>query len=205
MEPFTRHTGVVMPLDRADVDTDLIVPARFLKRIERTGYGETLFFTLRFRPDGTPLPDSPFAKPEYQGATVLVAGPNFGCGSSREHAAWALHDYGFRVVVASSFANIFAANAAQNGLLTIVLPEPRVRQMLETASTREGYQLTVDLERQTVTDGFGREDRFEIDPFTKHRLLNGLDAIGLTLQAREDIARFEASRPGWMPRVTAGE
>ena len=203
MEPFGKHTGVVMPLDRADVDTDLIIPARFLKRIERTGYGDALFFTLRYRPDGTPLPDSSFAKPEYRDATVLVAGPNFGCGSSREHAAWALHDYGFKAVVAPSFASIFAVNAAQNGLLTIVLPEARIRQMLETASTREGYQLTVDLERQTVTDGFGREDRFEIDPFTRHCLLNGLDAIGLTLQAEQDIARFEASRPAWLPRATA--
>jgi 3-isopropylmalate/(R)-2-methylmalate dehydratase small subunit len=203
MEPFTEHTGVVLPLDRADVDTDLIIPARFLKRIERTGYGDMVFFTLRFDAGGTPLADSIFAKPQYRGATVLVAGPNFGCGSSREHAAWALREYGFRVIIAPSFANIFAANAAQNGLLTVVLPEERVRQMLETAATREGYQLTVNLEQQAVTDGFGRRDRFEIDPFTKHCVLHGLDAIGLTLRASDDIDRFEASRPAWMPRVTA--
>lgn len=203
MEPFRQHTGVVVPLDRTDVDTDLIVPARYLKRVERTGYGDVLFYTLRYRPDGTPDPDSLFARPEYRGGTVLVTGRNFGCGSSREHAAWALVEYGFRVIVAPSFANIFAVNAAQNGLLTVVLPEARVRQMLEVASTREGYQLTVDLERQTVTDGFGHADRFEIDPFTKHCLLHGLDAIGLTLQHEADIARFEARRPAWMPRAGA--
>ncbi len=202
MEPFTEHTGVVLPLDRADVDTDLIIPARFLKRTGRTGYGDMLFFTLRFDAGGMPLQDSTFAKPQYRGATVLVAGPNFGCGSSREHAAWALREYGFRAIIAPSFANIFAVNAAQNGVLTVVLPEERVRQMLETAAAREGYQLTVNLEQQTVTDGFGRRDRFEIDPFTKHCLLHGLDAIGLTLQASDDIARFESSRPAWMPRVT---
>ncbi|HLJ62131.1 MAG TPA: 3-isopropylmalate dehydratase small subunit [bacterium] len=203
MKPFTQHTGVVVPLDRADVDTDLIIPARFLKRIERTGYGDMLFYTLRFHPDGTPRADSLFAKPEYRDGTVLVAGPNFGCGSSREHAPWALMEYGFRAIVAPSFANIFAANAHQNGLLTVVLPEERIREILEHASTREGYQLTVDLERQAVTDGFGREDRFEIDSHTKHCLLHGLDAIGLTLRAEDAITRFEAARPRWMPRVTA--
>ncbi len=202
MEPFRRHTGVVAPFDQADVDTDLIVPARYLKRIERTGYAQFLFYSKRVRADGTPNPDFVLNKPQHREATVLVTGRNFGCGSSREHAPWALQDYGFKAIVAPSFADIFANNAAQIGLLTITLPEERVRQIMDTASTREGYQLTIDLEAQTVTDGFGRVDRFEIDAFKKQCLLNGLDAIGLTLQRAAEIARFEASRPTWMPRVT---
>jgi 3-isopropylmalate/(R)-2-methylmalate dehydratase small subunit len=201
VEPFRRHTGVVAPFDQADVDTDLIVPARYLKRIERTGYGQFLFYSKRVRADGTPNPDFVLNKPQHREATVLVTGRNFGCGSSREHAPWALQDYGFKAIVAPSFADIFANNAAQIGLLTITLPEERVRQIMDTASTREGYQLTIDLEAQTVTDGFGRVDRFEIDAFKKQCLLNGLDAIGLTLQRAAEIARFEASRPTWMPRV----
>lgn len=203
MEPFRRHTGVVAPFDQADVDTDLIVPARYLKRIERTGYGRFLFYSKRFREDGTPNPTFMLNKPEYQEATVLVAGRNFGCGSSREHAPWALQDYGFKAIVAPSFADIFANNAAQIGLLTVTLPEDRVRQILDTAAAREGYQLTIDLEAQTVTDGFGRVDRFEIDAFKKQCLLNGLDAIGLTLQHDAEIEGYEGRRPAWMPRVTA--
>lgn len=201
MEPFRRHTGVVAPFDQTDVDTDLIVPARYLKRIERTGYGRFLFYSKRFRADGTPDPDFVLNRPQYQEATVLVAGRNFGCGSSREHAPWALQDYGFKAIVAPSFADIFANNAAQIGLLTITLPEERIRQIIDTAATREGYQVTIDLEAQTVTDGFGRVDRFEIDAFKKQCLLNGLDAIGLTLQHETEIAKFEAGRPAWMPRV----
>jgi len=200
--PFKQHTGVVVPLDRSDVDTDQIIPARYLKRIERTGYGQFLFAGKRYRDDGTPDPDFVLNRHEYREGTVLVAGRNFGCGSSREHAPWALQEYGFRVVVAPSFGDIFANNAAQIGLLTITLPEERVRQILDTAAAREGYQLSVDLESQTVTDGFGRRDGFEIDGFKKHCLLHGLDAIGLTLQHDAEIARFEASRPAWMPRVT---
>jgi len=202
MTPFKQHTGVVVPLDRSDVDTDQIIPARYLKRIERTGYGQFLFAGKRYRDDGTPDPDFVLNRPEYREGTVLVAGRNFGCGSSREHAPWALQEYGFRVVIAPSFGDIFANNAAQIGLLTITLPEERVRQILDTAAAREGYQLSVDLESQTVTDGFGRRDGFEIDGFKKHCLLHGLDAIGLTLQHDAEIARFEASRPAWMPRVT---
>jgi 3-isopropylmalate/(R)-2-methylmalate dehydratase small subunit len=203
MDPFRAHTGVVVPFDQADVDTDLIIPARYLKRIERTGYGEFLFYSKRFRADGTPDPEFVLNQPQFREGTVLVAGRNFGCGSSREHAPWALQDYGFRVIVAPSFADIFSNNAAQIGLLTIVLPEERIRQVIDTASTREGYQLTIDLEAQTITDGFGRKDTFEIDAFKKDCLLNGLDAIGLTLQHEAEIARFEAGRPGWMPRVRA--
>jgi len=203
MDPFKAHTGVVVPFDQADVDTDLIIPARYLKRIERTGYGEFLFYSKRFRADGTPDPEFVLNKPQFREGTVLVAGRNFGCGSSREHAPWALQDYGFKVIVAPSFADIFSNNAAQVGLLTIVLPEERIRQVLDAASTREGYQFTIDLETQTVIDGFGRTDTFEIDAFKKHCLINGLDPIGLTLQHASEITRFEAGRPGWMPRVTA--
>jgi len=203
MQPFTKHSGVAVPFDQTDLDTEVIVPARFLKRIERTGYGDALFHSKRFLPDGTADPDFVLNKPAYREGTVLVTGHNFGCGSSREHAVWALQDYGFKVILAPSFADIFTNNAAQAGLLTIVLPEARIRQMLDTAATREGYQVIVDLEQQTVTDGFGHTDTFEIDPFKKHSLLHGLDAIGLTLQHEREIARFEAGRPGWMPRVTA--
>jgi 3-isopropylmalate/(R)-2-methylmalate dehydratase small subunit len=203
MDPFKAHTGVVVPFDRADVDTDLIIPARYLKRVERTGYGQFLFYPKRFLADGAPDPEFVLNKPQYREGTVLVAGRNFGCGSSREHAPWALQDYGFRVVVAPSFADIFANNSAQVGLVTIELSEERVRQILNTASTREGYQLTVDLEAQTVTDSFGHTDRFEIDAFKKHCLLNGLDAIALTLRHEPEIARFEAARPGWLPRVAS--
>jgi len=203
VEPFKAHAGVVVPFDQPDVNTDLIVPAQTLKRIERTGYGQFLFYSKRFLPDGKPNPEFVLNKPQYREGTILVAGRNFGCGSSREHAPWALQDYGFKVIVAPSFADIFAENAAQNGLLTVVLPEARVRQIMDAAGTREGYQLTVDLEAQTVTDGFGRRDKFEIDAFKKHCLLNGLDAIGLTLQHEREITRFEATRPAWMPRVSA--
>ena len=202
MKPFKMHTGVVVPFDRPDVDTDTITPAQFLKRVERTGYGDALFHGLRYRADGAPDPEFILNKPVYRDGTVLVAGRNFGCGSSREHAAWALQEYGFAVIIAPSFADIFANNAAQIGLLTVVLPEARVRQMLDVAAAREGYQVTVDLESQTVTDAFGRRDAFEIDAFKKDCLLKGLDAIGLTLRQQAEIACFEAARAGWMPRVS---
>src|SRR5262252_4487052 len=159
MQPFETITGPVSTLMRDDVDTDQIIPKQFLKRIERTGFGEFLFYDWAKEP-GWDLPVN----------QVLVTGRNFGCGSSREHAPWALEDYGFRAIVAPSFADIFANNAAQIGLLTITLPEERVRALMDVAATREGYQLTIDLDAQTVTDGFGRVDRFEIDAFKKHCL-----------------------------------
>ena len=205
MEPFRTHNGIVVPLAIPDCNTDLITPARYLKRIERTGYGDVLFYPLRYRDDGSPNPDFVLNNPDYRDGTILVAGRNFGCGSSREHAPWALQDYGFKAIIAPSFADIFANNCAQIGLLTIVLPEARVREMLDTASTREGYQITVDLARQTVTDAFGRTDRFEIDSFKKHCLLNGLDPIALTLQHEDEIASYEGARPDWMPKVAAGQ
>jgi 3-isopropylmalate/(R)-2-methylmalate dehydratase small subunit len=205
MEPFRTHNGVAVPIGMPDVNTDLITPARYLKRIERTGYGDVLFYSMRYLADGSPNPDFVLNKPRYRDGTVLVAGKNFGCGSSREHAPWALQDYGFKAIIAPSFADIFSNNCAQIGLLTVILPESRVREMLDAAETREGYQITVDLARQTVTDAFGRTDRFEIDQFKKHCLLNGLDPIGLSLQHEDEISSYETTRPDWLPKVTAGQ
>lgn len=183
MRAFTEHTGRVAVLDRADVDTDQIIPKQFLKRIERTGYGEFLFFDWRQDPDFE------LNRPEYTGATILVAGRNFGCGSSREHATWALQDYGFEVVVAPSFGDIFASNAAQIGLVTIALPEGDVQHLMEAR------RLTVDLEAQTITDQNGHTVAFDFDPFRRHKLLNGLDDIGLTLEHEDEIAAYEVSSP----------
>jgi 3-isopropylmalate/(R)-2-methylmalate dehydratase small subunit len=183
VKAFRRVTGRVAVLDRADVDTDQIIPKQFLKRIERRGYGEFLFHDWRQDP-GFEL-----NRPEYAGASILVTGRNFGCGSSREHAAWALQDYGFDVVVAPSFGDIFAANAVQIGLVTIALPERRVRRLM--AET----ELTVDLKAMTITAA-GEPLAFDFDPFRRHKLLNGLDDIGLTLAHEQEIARFEAARPG---------
>jgi 3-isopropylmalate/(R)-2-methylmalate dehydratase small subunit len=199
MEPFKQHTGVVAPLDRVDVDTDQIIPKQFLKSISRTGFDAGLFFDWRFNPDGSPKPDFVLNKPEYQAATVLVSGRNFGSGSSREHAPWALQQYGFKAVIAPSFADIFRNNCHQNGLLPVVLPENIVRQLLERASSEPGYSVTIDLENQTVSDARDTLAQFEIDPAVKHRLLNGLDDIGLTLQHAGDIATFEARRPAILP------
>jgi 3-isopropylmalate/(R)-2-methylmalate dehydratase small subunit len=179
---FRRTTGRVAVLDRTDVDTDQIIPKQFLKRIERTGYGEYLFFDWRQDP-GFEL-----NRDEYADASILVTGRNFGCGSSREHATWALQDYGFEVVVAPSFGDIFASNAAQIGLVLIALPPEQVRELMGTA------ELTVDLEAQTITASADRTIAFEVDPFLKHRLLNGLDDIALTLEHEPAIAAFEAGR-----------
>jgi 3-isopropylmalate/(R)-2-methylmalate dehydratase small subunit len=183
VKAFTRTTGRVAVLDRGDVDTDQIIPKQFLKRIERTGYGEFLFYDWRKDPAFE------LNRPEYSGATILIAGRNFGCGSSREHAAWALQDYGFEVVIAPSFGDIFAANSAQIGLVTIVLPDEEVRRLMAAG------ELTVDLEAQTIMGPTGEPVAFELDPFTRHKLLNGLDDIGLTLQHEDEIAAFESSRP----------
>ena len=203
MEPFTRHTGLVAPLDRVDVDTDQIIPKQFLKSIARTGFEQGLFYDWRFLPDGRPNPEFVLNLPEYQGASILVAGRNFGSGSSREHAPWALQQYGFRVVLAPSFADIFRNNCYQNGLLPAALPDPVVRRILERAQAAPPYALTVDLERQTVADEQGTLAAFEIDPFVKHRLLNGLDDIGLTLQHEADITAYEARRLPFLPRTVA--
>jgi 3-isopropylmalate/(R)-2-methylmalate dehydratase small subunit len=204
MDAFTEHTGLVAPLDRVDVDTDQIIPKQFLKSIARTGFDEGLFYDWRFLPDGTPNPEFVLNKPQYQGASVLVSGRNFGSGSSREHAPWALQQFGFRAVIAPGFADIFRNNCYQNGLLPVALPEPIVRQIMDRAANEPGYRVSIDLEQQTVSDERDTLSTFDIDPTVKHRLLNGLDDIGLTLQHVDDIAAFEQHRPGYLP-VTVGQ
>ena len=184
MRAFTSLTAGAAVLDRPDVDTDQIIPKQFLKRIERTGYGRFLFFDWRQDPDFE------LNRPGCDGARILVTGPNFGCGSSREHAAWALQDYGFDVVIAPSFGDIFFSNAVQIGLVPVVLPQAQVKQLMESALS--GVALTVDLEGQTVADAFGRSFGFEMDPFVRHCLLGGLDSIALTLPHEADIGAFEA-------------
>ncbi|MYC36397.1 MAG: 3-isopropylmalate dehydratase small subunit [Chloroflexi bacterium] len=193
MDPFVKVTGVVAPLDRVNIDTDQIIPAVFLKRIERSGFEDCLFFSWRFNEDGSAKSDFVLNQPEYQNASVLVAGHNFGCGSSREHAPWALRDYGIRCVIAPSFADIFYNNCFKNGVLPLRMSEEDVRAIMEKATSNPGVNLTVDLEGQRVWD----EDEeisipFEIDAARRHNLLNGLDDIGLTLQFEDKIADYEA-------------
>jgi len=194
MKAFRRETGRVAIIDRPDVDTDQIVPKQFLKRVERTGYGEFLFFDWRYDEQGEPRPGFELNRPEFAGASVLLAGRNFGCGSSREHAAWALHDYGFDVVIASSFGDIFRSNASKNGLLIVQLPEHEVKALMEGVDLDIGSEVTVDLERRVVVAPDGREIPFEIDEATRHRLLNGLDDIGLTLRHEDAITTYERAR-----------
>jgi 3-isopropylmalate/(R)-2-methylmalate dehydratase small subunit len=196
MQPFTRVEGVVCPLDRADVDTDQIIPKQFLKRIERTGFGEFLFWDWRGE-EGFPL-----ERPEYRGAPILVTGRNFGCGSSREHAPWALQDFGFRAVVAPSFADIFRTNCTKIGLLPVELPEADVRALLEQAQDRPGTTAAVDLERQVVVAAGGRAFAFAIDPVVRERLLNGWDDISLTLAHEAEIAAYERERERSGPVTT---
>ena len=201
MRQFDRHQGLVAPMDRANVDTDLIIPKQFLKSIKRTGFGPNLFDEWRYLDIGQPNQDNskrPVNQefvlnfPRYQGGSVLLARENFGCGSSREHAPWALDEYGFRTVIAPSFADIFFNNSFKNGLLPIILKDAEVDALFEQAEATEGYQLTVDLEAQTVTRPDGVQYSFEVDAFRKHCLLNGLDDIGLTLQDQDAIKAFEA-------------
>jgi 3-isopropylmalate/(R)-2-methylmalate dehydratase small subunit len=192
MQPFKKITALAAPLDRTNVDTDQIIPKQFLKRIERTGYGEFLFFDWRRMANGDPDPTFVLNEPRYSSAQILVAGKNFACGSSREHAAWALSDYGFRCVIAPTFADIFFSNAGKNGILLVKLSESQVNELLESARTIPNYQLTVSLEDQTVTDNRGFAASFEIDPFRKFCLLEGLDDIGLTLRHAEALDAFEA-------------
>lgn len=191
MQPFIRHTGLAAPLERLNVDTDQIIPKQFLKRIERTGFGQFLFYDWRFRSDGEPNADFELNAERYQGATILVTGRNFGCGSSREHAVWALHDYGIRAIIAPSFADIFFNNCLSNGLLPVVLPEEEVSELFRRCAGVEGYRLTVDLERCLVLDEQGFSGRFSLDPFYRYRLLHGLDDIALTLQYEEAISAYE--------------
>ena len=195
MKPFTVHRGRVAPLDRVNVDTDQIIPKQFLKRIEKTGFGKFVFYDWRFRADGTKNPEFILDDPRYEGATILVAGKNFGCGSSREHAVWALTDFGFRAVISSSFGDIFANNATKNGFLTVRLSDDEVRTLVERAQDIDGYQITVDLEKCEVRDEEGFRAAFAIDEFVRHCLLNGLDDIGLTLEHEKDIAEYEVEHP----------
>lgn len=196
MEPLTQVTGVLAPLNRVDVDTDQIIPKQFLKRIERTGFGQFLFFDWRFLPDGTANPDFELNKPAYQGARVLVAGRNFGCGSSREHAPWALQDYGFRVILAPSFADIFYNNCFQNGMLPVRLPEEAIQDLIARATERPGYEVTVDLEKQEVRDAEGTVAGFDLEAFRRENLLRGLDDIDRILEHEDRIRAFEATHPG---------
>jgi 3-isopropylmalate/(R)-2-methylmalate dehydratase small subunit len=191
MEPFRTLTSLAMPLDRANVDTDQIIPKQFLKRIERTGYGDFLFFDWRQTAAGEPIADFVLNDPRYKGAQIMVAGKNFGCGSSREHAAWALSDYGFRAVIAPTFADIFYSNAGKNGIVLVKLSEEQVDELLKNASTIPNYRLTVSLEAQTVTDGRGFNASFEFDAFRKFCLVEGLDDIGLTLRHAAELDTFE--------------
>jgi 3-isopropylmalate/(R)-2-methylmalate dehydratase small subunit len=193
MQPFNKHTGLVAPMDRANVDTDQIIPKQFLKRIERTGFGQYLFFDWRFRDDGSENPDFELNQPRYRGASVLLARRNFGSGSSREHAPWALADYGFRVIIAPSFADIFYNNCFKNGMLPIKLSDAAVDDLFKRCGERAAYRLTADLESRRLTDDDGLSLPFEVEEFRRHCLLNGLDDIGLTLQHADKIAAFEKS------------
>jgi 3-isopropylmalate/(R)-2-methylmalate dehydratase small subunit len=195
MKSFTVHRGRVAPLDRINVDTDQIIPKQFLKRIERTGFGQFVFYDWRFGADGTKNADFVLDEPRYEGASILVAGKNFGCGSSREHAVWALADFGFRAVIASSFADIFANNSTKNGFLTVRLGEDDVAQLMQRAQDVDDYQIAIDLEQCEVRDDQGFRAKFSIDEFIRHCLLHGLDDIGLTLQHETEIAKYEALHP----------
>ncbi len=197
MNNFRAHTGLVVPLDRANVDTDQIIPKQFLKRIERTGFGEFLFYDWRYLPDGKLNFDFILNQSRFNGASILIAGKNFGCGSSREHAPWALAEYGFRVIIAPSFADIFSNNCFKNGLLPIALPDEDVSHLIIRAQQKDPYFLTVDLERKLVEDQNSFSRRFTIGDFQRFCLLEGLDDIALTLRCEPDIAAFEASRPEW--------
>ena len=203
MEPFTTHTGLVAPLDRSNVDTDAIIPKQFLKSVERTGFGPFLFDEWRYLDHGEPgmdcsgrprNPDFVLNQPRYEGATILLARANFGCGSSREHAPWALKDYGFRAIVAPSFADIFYSNCFKNGLLPVVLDEATVERLFQEVYAKEGYRLTVDLSAQTVTTPANESFSFDVDAFRKRMLLEGLDEIGVTLKQADAIRAYEQRR-----------
>lgn len=203
MRAFTQHTGVVAPIDRANVDTDMIIPKQFLKSIKRTGFGKNLFDELRYLDEGQPdqdcsqrplNPEFVLNQPQYQDASILLARRNFGCGSSREHAPWALEDYGFRAIIAPSFADIFYNNCFKNGLLPIVFEEEKIDQLFREAGANPGFALTVDLERQRIIKADGTEWAFEVDDFRRHCLLHGLDDIGVTLEDADAIQAYEARR-----------
>jgi 3-isopropylmalate/(R)-2-methylmalate dehydratase small subunit len=203
MQAFTVHTGLVAPLDRVNVDTDQIIPKQYLKTTKRTGLKEGLFYDWRRRADGSADPDFSLNQPRYQQATILLTRDNFGCGSSREHAPWALLDQGFRCIIAPSFADIFYNNCFQNGILPVVLAPEDVHTLLQAVTKTEGYSLTVDLAAQTVTAPDGHQYRFSVDPFRKDCLFRGLDSIGLSLRHEPEIAAYEAKRRADAPWLFA--
>ncbi len=202
MQSFTKHIGKVALLARDNVDTDQIIPKQFLKRIERTGYGDVLFFDWRYDSEGKPNPEFPLNAPKYKDASILLAGRNFGCGSSREHAVWALRDYGFRAIVAPSFADIFSNNCAKNGVLTVVLNPAEIAALSQRAETG-ALNLNVDLQQCVVTTEDGFKATFQVEPFRRMCLLEGLDEIGMTLKHGAEIAAFEQARPHNLPSLTA--
>ncbi|GHT31270.1 3-isopropylmalate dehydratase small subunit [Planctomycetales bacterium] len=194
MQPFTTFTGLVSPFDRSDIDTDQLMPKQFLKLVQRTGFGKFLFFDWRYLDEKyTPNPDFVLNKPEYQGTSILLSRQNFGCGSSREHAPWGLADFGFKVILASSFADIFYNNSFKNGLLPIKLSEKQIEDLFQREKKHKPYQLTVNLEKQLITDNAGLSFSFELDEFRKNCLLNGLDDIGITLQHEDKIIEYEVT------------
>lgn len=197
MEPFVKVTGLAAPVDRANIDTDAIIPKQFLKRIERTGFGQFLFYEWRFTIEGERIDSFVLHQPRYEGATILLARNNFGCGSSREHAPWALLDFGFRVIIAPSFADIFYNNCFKNGILPIKLTEEQVKELFTRTESTEGYTLTIDLERQVVEDGNGLSYPFEVDTYRRYCLLHGLDDIGITLQQEDKIVAYEQKMTVW--------
>ena len=201
MIPFRTHTGLVAPLERANVDTDQIIPKQFLKRVERAGFGEFLFYDWRYLPNGELNASFPLNDPRYRAASILVTGKNFGCGSSREHAPWALADFGFRAIIAPSFADIFANNCMKNGLLPVVLTESEVEELAKRARDIDNYLATVDLKERRVTDSQGYSAVFTIDEFQRNCLMEGLDDIDLTLQHEARITAYEQRRPASMPRT----
>jgi 3-isopropylmalate/(R)-2-methylmalate dehydratase small subunit len=200
MQPFIRHTGLVAPLDRVNVDTDQMVPKQFLKWVSREGYGRVLFYDWRYKDGEVPNPDFVLNQPRYKGASVLLARANFGCGSSREHAPWAILDYGFHAIIAPSFADIFYNNCFKNGILPVALPDAQVDELFRKTEETEGYRLTVDLQSQTITDDSGLKIPFQVDPFRRDCLLNGWDDIGLTLRFEDRITAYEKQR---QPRACA--
>ncbi|RXT08076.1 3-isopropylmalate dehydratase small subunit [Ammoniphilus sp. CFH 90114] len=197
MEPFKKLTSVVSPLDRVNVDTDAIIPKQFLKRIERSGFGQFLFYEWRFDEQDQPNPQFELTKPRYDGSNILISRVNFGCGSSREHAPWALLDYGYKVIIAPSFADIFYNNCFKNGILPIKLSEEQVDELFQKTFAKEGYSLTVNLETQTITDGEGFDVSFEVDPYRRECLLNGLDDIGISLEHQDKIKQYEDKYPSY--------
>lgn len=194
MQAFTQLTGIVAPVDRVNVDTDAIIPKQFLKRIERSGFGQFLFFEWRWDEKGEVIPEFSLNQPRYQGSSVLLSRANFGCGSSREHAPWAILDYGFRVVIAPSYADIFYNNCFKNGILPIRLSEEQVEELFQRTQQHEGYELSVDLENKKLSDNYGLEIQFDLDEHRRQFLLQGLDDIGLTLQHEDKISAYEAKR-----------